>query len=53
MALEHNIFVERVLPGAILRQLSDEEMNHYRRPFVNGGEDRRPRCRGHETFNRR
>lgn len=42
MALEHNIFVERVLPGAILRQLSDEEMNHYRRPFVNGGEDRRP-----------
>lgn len=42
MALEHNIFVEQVLPGAILRQLSDEEMNHYRRPFVNGGEDRRP-----------
>lgn len=42
MALEHNIFVERVLPGAILRQLSDEEMNHYRRPFVNGGKDRRP-----------
>lgn len=42
MALEHNIFVERVLPGAILRQLSDEEMNHYRRPFVNGGEEPSP-----------
>jgi haloalkane dehalogenase len=42
MVLEQNIFVERVLPGAIRRQLSDEEMNHYRRPFVDPGEDRRP-----------
>ena len=42
MVLEKNIFVERVLPGSILRQLSPEEMNAYRRPFVNPGEDRRP-----------
>ena len=42
MVLEQNIFVEGVLPGAIRRRLSDEEMNHYRQPFVNVGEDRRP-----------
>jgi haloalkane dehalogenase len=42
MVLEQNIFVEGVLPGAIRRRLSDDEMNHYRRPFVDPGEDRRP-----------
>ncbi len=42
MVLEQNLFVEAVLPGAIRRKLSDEEMNHYRRPFANAGEDRRP-----------
>ncbi len=42
MVLEQNIFVEGVLPGAIRRQLSDEELNHYRRPFADEGEDRRP-----------
>jgi haloalkane dehalogenase len=42
MVLEQNVFVERVLPGAIRRRLSDEEMNHYRQPFVDPGEDRRP-----------
>ena len=42
MVLEQNLFVEAVLPGAITRRLSDEEMDHYRRPFVNPGEDRRP-----------
>jgi len=42
MVLEQNLFVEAVLPGAITRRLSDEEMHHYRRPFVNPGEDRRP-----------
>jgi haloalkane dehalogenase len=40
--LEQNVFVEGVLPGAIRRRLSDEEMGHYRRPFTNPGEDRRP-----------
>ena len=42
MILKKNIFVERVLPGSILRKLSDEEMAEYRRPFLNEGEDRRP-----------
>jgi haloalkane dehalogenase len=42
MVLEDNLFVESVLPGAILRKLSEEEMAAYRAPFVNAGEDRRP-----------
>ena len=42
MVLEKNIFVERVLPGSVLRELTDEEMAVYRRPFENPGEDRRP-----------
>lgn len=42
MVLEKNIFVERVLPGSILRELSYAEMAEYRRPFTNPGEDRRP-----------
>ena len=42
MILEKNIFVERILPGSILRQLSEAEMAEYRRPFLNPGEDRRP-----------
>ena len=42
MVLEKNVFVERVLPGSVLRDLTDEEMAVYRRPFANAGEDRRP-----------
>lgn len=42
MILENNLFVEAILPGSILRDLSEEEMAEYRRPFVNAGEDRRP-----------
>jgi haloalkane dehalogenase len=42
MALVKNVFVERVLPGSILRQLSDAEMAVYRRPFAEPGEGRRP-----------
>ena len=42
MVLDKNLFVERVLPGSILRKLSDEEMGEYRRPFAQAGEDRRP-----------
>ncbi len=42
MALTKNVFVERVLPGSILRKLSDEEMAVYRRPFAEPGESRRP-----------
>ncbi|MGY4427848.1 haloalkane dehalogenase [Bradyrhizobium sp. F1.13.1] len=42
MVLQDNFFVEKVLPGAILRKLSDEEMEQYRRPFAEPGEGRRP-----------
>ncbi|MCZ0945113.1 MAG: haloalkane dehalogenase [Gammaproteobacteria bacterium] len=42
MALENNIFVERVLPGSVLRGLTDEEMAVYRRPYLEPGESRRP-----------
>ena len=42
MVLEENFFVERMLPGSILRDLTDEEMAEYRRPFTQAGEDRRP-----------
>ena len=42
MILEKNLFVERILPGSILRKLSEAEMAEYRRPFLNPGEDRRP-----------
>jgi haloalkane dehalogenase len=42
MVLEKNIFVERVLPGSVLRGLTEEEMAVYRRPFATPGEDRRP-----------
>ena len=42
MVLEKNVFVERVLPSAIIRDLTEAEMAEYRRPFINEGEDRRP-----------
>ena len=42
MVLKKNVFVERVLPGSVLRGLTDEEMTVYRRPFAEPGEDRRP-----------
>ncbi len=42
MVLEKNVFVEAVLPGSVLRGLTEEEMAVYRRPFLNAGEDRRP-----------
>lgn len=34
MVLEQNVFVERLLPGSVLRGLTEEEMAHYRAPFV-------------------
>src|SRR5262249_15201311 len=42
MVLRDNFFIEKILPGAILRTLSAEEMAQYRRPFVEPGEGRRP-----------
>lgn len=42
MVLQDNYFIEEVLPNAILRDLSDEEMAEYRRPYTQPGEGRRP-----------
>src|SRR5215475_1329809 len=42
MVLRDNFFIERILPGAVLRTLSVEEMAQYRRPFAEPGEGRRP-----------
>jgi haloalkane dehalogenase len=42
MILERNLFIEAVLPGSILRRLTDDEMAEYRRPFAVPGEGRRP-----------
>jgi len=42
MVLQNNVFVEGMLPAGVLRDLSEAEMNEYRRPFLTPGEDRRP-----------
>jgi haloalkane dehalogenase len=42
LILEQNVFVERILPGSVLRALSEEELEEYRRPFAVPGEDRLP-----------
>jgi haloalkane dehalogenase len=42
MVIQNNVFVERVLPGSVLRGLGEEEMAVYRRPYLDAGEDRRP-----------
>ena len=42
MILEKNVFVENILPGSVLRKLTDAEMAVYRRPFDEPGEGRRP-----------
>jgi len=42
MVLRDNLFVEGLLPRAVMRPLANAEMAHYRKPFLNPGEDRRP-----------
>ena len=42
MILDKNLFVERVLPGAVIRDMTEAEMNVYRKPYLAEGEDRRP-----------
>ena len=39
--LQRNMFVEAVLPSSVIRDLSEEEMDHYRRAFLTP-EDRQP-----------
>jgi len=41
MIIDKNLFVEAILPAAILRNLNPEEHDEYRRPFINRL-DRRP-----------
>ena len=40
--LEKNVFVERILPASVIRDLSEEEMEVYKRPYLVAGESRRP-----------
>jgi haloalkane dehalogenase len=42
MVLQNNVFIERILPGSILRKLSEDEMAVYRKPYIEAGESRRP-----------
>ncbi|MEM9656395.1 MAG: haloalkane dehalogenase [Actinomycetota bacterium] len=42
LALIDNVFIERGLPGGVIRELTAEEMAEYRRPFLEPGESRRP-----------
>jgi haloalkane dehalogenase len=42
LILQRNTFVERILPGSVMRTLTGPEMDAYRRPFLVPGESRRP-----------
>jgi haloalkane dehalogenase len=42
LVLVKNVFVERILPASVLRELTPEEMEHYREPYREPGEGRRP-----------
>jgi len=42
LVLEENIFIEKILPQTVFRQFAEEELSHYRKPFLCPGEDRRP-----------
>lgn len=42
MVLKNNFFVETMLPGSILGDLTQAEHEEYRRPFLEAGEARRP-----------
>ncbi len=42
LILEQNLFIEGILPRLVLRALTEDEMTHYRAPYLEPGEDRRP-----------
>ena len=42
MVIERNLFVERLLPAAVLRELSEAEMAVYGKRYTEPGESRRP-----------
>ena len=41
MIVNQNVFVEKILPGMVVRGFTEEEMDHYRAPFLDP-ESRRP-----------
>lgn len=42
IVLHKNVFVEKILPNSVIRTLSDDEMDAYRKPYLEVGESRRP-----------
>lgn len=42
LILNRNMFIEGIVPNSVIRDLTEEEMNAYRAPYVDGGEVRRP-----------
>lgn len=42
LVLQENMFIEGMLPGVTGRPLTEEEMDEYRRPYLNAGDDRLP-----------
>lgn len=42
MILDRNLFVDRILPASVIRGLTPEEMEVYRKPYLEPGESRRP-----------
>ncbi|MBG6176690.1 haloalkane dehalogenase [Labrenzia sp. EL_208] len=42
LVLQENMFIEGMLPGVTGRPLTKEEMDEYRRPYLNAGDDRLP-----------
>ncbi len=42
IVIDKNVFVERLLPSAIIRELSEDEMAVYEAPYIEQGESRRP-----------
>lgn len=42
IVLKKNLFVDLLLPSSIMRELTQEEMNAYKMPYLEEGESRRP-----------
>lgn len=42
IVIDKNVFVERILPASMLRELTEEEQAIYRAPYLSPGESRRP-----------
>lgn len=42
IVLSKNVFVERILPASVIKPMSEETLEIYRRPFLTPGESRRP-----------